>query len=319
MLKVVFMGTPALAAHSLKALVDHDFKVSLVFTQPDRPQGRGKKIGMSAVKSQALDLGLEVFQPESLKAEGVLERIKAAQPDVIVVAAYGKILPEEILNLAPLGCLNIHASLLPQYRGAAPIQWVLLDGQKETGISIMRMEKGLDTGPVLLQKKMVIPEDMDGGELYQALTEMGADALLETLPLWAAGQLEALPQKEEAATYAPRILREHEKLDWCQPAQTLLNQIRAFSPWPGAYGLWQDKEIKIIKAKAVPPEDLPEDTETEGVLPGTILAIPRKQGPVIQTGQGALQLILVRPVGKKEMDASSFLNGNPMEVGQCWH
>lgn len=318
MLKVVFMGTPALAAHSLKALVDHGYQVTLVITQPDRPQGRGKKVGMSEVKSQALELGLEVFQPEGLKEPGVLERIKEAQPEVIVVAAYGKILPEEILNLAPLGCLNIHASLLPQYRGAAPIQWVLLDGQKETGISIMKMEKGLDTGPVLLQKKIAIPEDMDGGGLYQALTHLGAEALLEALPLWADGKLSAVPQKEEEASYAPRILREHERLDWRQPAQSLVNQIRAMGPWPGAYAHWQDKEIKIIKAKAISSESLAESTVKEGGQPGTILAIPRKQGPVIQTGKGALQLIVVRPVGKNEMSASSYLNGNPMEVGQCW-
>ncbi|MEL7623615.1 MAG: methionyl-tRNA formyltransferase [Clostridiales bacterium] len=316
-MRVVFMGTPELAAEALAGLYQAGYELPLVVTQPDRPKGRGQKLAFSPVKEFALSKGLAVFQPDSLKTPDALERILEARPDVMVVAAYGRILPPAWLEAAPLGCINIHASLLPAYRGAAPIQWALLNGEKETGITIMQMDQGLDTGPILLQRRLPIPGDMNFGQLYAALAQLGSQLLLEALPLWASGRLQAQPQPAEGGTYAVRLEREHEAIDWRKTSAEIHNQIRALSPLPGASAGLGGKEIKILAAQVLTLEELA--GMTQEYEPGSILGSIRRRGPVVATGDGGLLLTFVQPVGKKPMDGWSWLNGSRLEAGQRFH
>jgi methionyl-tRNA formyltransferase len=316
------MGTPALAAKCLLGLHQAGYEIPLVVTQPDRPKGRGRKLAFSPVKELALNLGLEIYQPEKLKHEAAIEMLRQYKPDLIVVAAFGQILPKAVLDLPPLGCINVHASLLPAYRGAAPIQWALLDGLSETGVTIMLMEEGLDTGPMLLQKSIAINKTMTGEQLYNALAELGTVALLESIPLWAAGKLTPIPQQAELASYAVRIERQHERIDWQLTAASLDRQIRTFYPWPGASTQWQDKEVKLLQAELLSAEasaaylqgwqaNHPDETW----LPGMVLSLIRNQGIVVQTGEGALLVTRVQPVGKQPMDGASFVNGYRLSVG----
>jgi len=308
------MGTPQLAANCLKGLIEAGYDIPLVVTQPDRPKGRGRRLVLSPVKELALEHGLEIFQPERLRDPAAYEVLQNIAPDLIVVAAYGQILPKEVLELPPLGCINVHASLLPEYRGAAPIQWAILDGKKETGITIMLMEEGLDTGPMLLQKKIIIAEDMDFGRLYEALSQLGTQALLEAIPLWAKGELKPVSQQDALATYAQRLERQHEKIDWQKSSQQLHNQIRAFSPAPGAFALFNDREVKILAAEIADSEvNLGMET-----IPGRVLGIVRKKGPLVQTGNGALVLTRLQPTGRQPMDGASFVNGYRVTVGDCF-
>lgn len=321
-MRIVFMGTPELAAECLEGLAKAGYEIPLVVTQPDRPKGRGQKLAYSPVKEKALELGLEVFQPRRVREASAIDILRKAAPDVIVVAAFGQILPKEILDLPPYGCINVHASLLPAYRGAAPIQWALLNGEKETGITIMKMDEGLDTGPMLFKKKMEITETMTGGQLYKALSELGSSALLEALPLWAAGQLIPEPQPNGNVSYAARLERSHERIQWAWPASRIMNQIRAFQPEPGAFTCWQGKEVKILSAEVLSTAAEAEMTlrfkeamPNLEQLPGSVIGILRKQGPVIQTGEGALLLTRLKPVGKQPVDGASFVNGYRVEAG----
>jgi methionyl-tRNA formyltransferase len=308
------MGTPALAATALRALWTAGYALPLVVTRPDQPKGRGQRPGCSPVKALALELGLEVYQPAGLKENDAVERIRAAAPDVIAVAAYGGILPPALLAVPPLGCLNIHASLLPAYRGAAPIQWVLLEGEAETGVTIMKLDQGLDTGPILASRRLPIPADMDYGGLYEALSALGAALLLETLPRWAAGEL--TPQEQPAAgSYASRLERRHERIAWRDGAVSIQNRIRAFSPWPGAYTTLEGKEIKILRAEAVQEPGQPTPA-AGGAVPGAVVDIWRRRGPVVATGQGRLLLTTLQPAGKRPVDGWAWLNGSRMTIGQ---
>ena len=319
-LRIVFMGTPSLAAAALSGLHRAGYELPLVVTQPDKPKGRGQKEAFSPVKAFAVENGLPFIQPANLKEEDALARIGGASPHAVVVAAYGKLLPPAVLCAAPLGCINIHASLLPAYRGAAPIQWALLDGAKETGVTIMKMDEGIDTGPVLLREVLPIPEDMDYGGLYEALSALGARLLLEALPLWAEGRLTPQAQPQEGASYAARLTRRDEIIDWTQPAGAIRNRIRAFCPAPGASTHIGDKEIKIMDARALT------DEEAGGLLanpvlpapPGRILGMARGSGLVAAAGEGCLLVTQVKPAGKKTMDASSWINGVRLESGQCF-
>lgn len=324
-MRIIFMGTPKLAAVCLRGLVEAGYDIPLVVTQPDRPKGRGRKVVFSPVKEQALEYGLQVFQPESLREPSAYKVLQDIASDLIVVAAFGQILPKEVLDLPPLGCINVHASLLPAYRGAAPIQWAILDGKKDTGVTIMLMEQGLDTGPMLLQKKIKIPLDMTGGQLYDSLSELGTKALLEAIPLWASGQLKPIAQDDALSTYAERIERKHEKINWQKSSTKLHNQIRAFNPWPGAFAIWNDKEVKILAAEIADPEEISlfikrlQEKEPEITLdPGRVLGIVRKKGPLVQTGEGALVLTQIQPTGKKLMDGPSFINGYRVSPGDCF-
>lgn len=299
------MGTPEFAVPALKALLGSEEVVGVV-TQPDRPRGRGRKLRPSPVKEVALEADLRVFEPERIKDSAFLADLAKLAPDLIVVAAYGKILPKEILDLPRYGCWNIHASLLPKYRGAAPIQWALINGERETGITIMQMDEGLDTGPILLQKSLTIGEDETFGELYQRLAQLGAKALMEALELLKVGQLSPRPQPEDGVSYAPPIEKGMGRLDFSRPASELACLIRAFDPRPGAYTHWDGKLLKVFSPSII-PEDVSE-------APGTILGLT-EGGLGVATGKGILVLGELQLEGKKRLPAKEFLRGYSLKPG----
>ena len=308
-MRIVFMGTPLFALGSLKALVeDRDCQVVGVVTQPDRPKGRGKKIMESPVKVYALEQGLPVLQPEKIKEPAAMEALKAWQPDLIVVAAFGQFLPESILKLPKYGCINVHASLLPKYRGAAPIHYAILNNEAVSGVTIMEMAKGMDTGDMLKAVEVPIGPEMTQGELHDILEAKGAELLVEVIGDIAAGKLHPQKQEETAATFATLITRDMEKLHWEKSAQELHNQIRAFNPWPGSYTVLPNgKTLKVWISKVA-------EGAWQQAKPGTVVAAD-KHALVVAAGQGFLQLIEVQPEGKNHMGANVFVNGKHIAVG----
>jgi methionyl-tRNA formyltransferase len=301
-LKVVFAGTPDFAAVALRALIDSRHQVIAVYTQPDRPAGRGRKLQASPVKKLAEENNIPVYQPESLKGDEQQQELKNLDADIMIVAAYGLILPQAVLDIPKMGCLNIHASLLPRWRGAAPIQRAILAGDSETGITIMQMNAGLDTGDMLSTTSCPINKAETGGSLHDKLAELGAHSLLTTLDDLQAGNLSAVPQDDELATYAHKLDKQEAQLDWQQSAQQLHNQVRAFNPWPVAFFMIEDKAVRVWQTEVIDEQD------TSGNLPGTVIRA-NKKGIDIACGQGALRLLQLQPPGKKPMDAASFLNG----------
>lgn len=299
---IIFMGTPEFAVPSLQALSEEGYNLAGVVTQPDRPKGRGRKLAFSPVKEAALELKLEVFQPARIRDEGFNEQIKLLNPDLIVVVAFGQILPASILDLPPLGCINVHASLLPSYRGAAPIHRAILNGETESGVTTMLMDKGLDTGDILLKEKVVIPEDMTFGELHDILALKGAALLLKTVELWKEKKIEPLSQKGLPASYAPLLKREDELILWENPVTKIYNQIRGLEPWPGAYTYFKGTTLKIRRAEIY-------NKTGGGLSPGTVVSLVKGKGFVVQTGQGRLLVSAVQPYGKNIMTAGSFVNG----------
>jgi methionyl-tRNA formyltransferase len=295
-IRTVFMGSPDFALPTLKNL-NKAFNVVGVVTQPDRPAGRGRKMQSSEVKILAKRLGLPLIQPLSLKEESAIERIKTWRPDVIVVAAFGQILRENILNLPPYGCVNVHASLLPRWRGAAPVQAAILYDEV-TGVTIMKMDKGLDTGPILSQRKILIPKQITAGKLSDILAQMGADLLVDVLPKYIQGQIQPQLQQESQATYAPRLKKEDGVIDFNQPAEFLARKVRAFHPWPGTYTNFEGKRLKIIKAHA------DEDAKAQ---PSKRYIVENK--PAFGTVKGVLILDEVQMAGKSQMAAEDFLRG----------
>lgn len=310
-LRIIFMGTPDFAVPSLKALVKEGYEIITVITQPDRPKGRGQKLSASPVKEEALRLGLTVIQPEKINTQEVIKEIRLLNPDLIVVVAFGQILPLEILSLPPLGCINVHASLLPRYRGAAPIHWAIIQGEKESGLTTMLMDQGLDTGDMLLNEKVSILKDMTSGELHDLLALKGAILLIKTIKLWQQGQIKPVSQKELPSSYAPLLKREHELIHWEQPVEQIHNQIRGLNPWPGAYTHFAESILKIWEAKIYTLND-------SGQEPGTVTFCIKGQGFVVQTGQGQLLVTQVQPMGKKRISAESFINGYHLEVGYAF-
>lgn len=297
MTRVVFMGSPQFALPALRALAEN-YQVVGVVTQPDRPAGRGQQVTPPPVKVLAQELGLPVTQPIRLRDPQAIEQLKAWQPDLIVVAAYGQILPPDVLNLPHWGCLNIHASLLPRWRGATPIQHAILAGDAETGVTIMKMDEGLDTGPILSQRAIPITPDENAETLSEKLAKLGATLLLETLPEYLSGHLLPRPQPAEGVTLAPRLKKEDGLLDFSRPALELERRVRAFFPWPGAWFIWQGAPFKVLRARVVA------DMVAE---PGARL---RWQGwPAIGTAQGLLVLEEVQPAAKKPMSGKAFLAG----------
>jgi methionyl-tRNA formyltransferase len=290
------MGSPDFALPTLRAL-DASFDVAGVVTQPDRPAGRGRKLQQPDVKVLAQSLGLPIIQPKTLKDAEAMDQLVAWSPDVIVVAAFGQILRENILNLPPYGCLNVHASLLPRWRGAAPVQAALLYDDV-TGVTIMKMDKGLDTGPILSQREFPIPEDMTAGELFDVLAQIGADLLVETLPKYVAGKIEPRPQNDEEATYAPRLKKQDGKLNFDKPAKFLARQVRAYNPWPGAYQFYDGVRLKIYQAHA---------EEVEGAIPGKRYVFNGR--PAWGTSHGILVLDSVQAAGKTKVSGKDFLHG----------
>lgn len=295
--RVVFMGSPDFALPTLQALTDNSRVIGVV-TQPDRPAGRGRALKPPPVKTLTEDLGLPVYQPASLKKPEAIERISKWEPDVIVVAAFGQILRKNLLGLPPYGCVNVHASLLPRWRGAAPINAAILHGDAETGVTIMKMAQGLDTGPVLSTRSTPIGPEETAGELSDRLALMGAELLTETLSDYITGKIIPQPQEDEAATYAPMLTKEDGLLDFTQSAEALSRKVRAFSPWPGTFTHWQGKPLKIHRAQPLtgPAGEPGKTTVQEGL-------------PAIYTADGVLLLDQLQPAGKKPMAGEVFLNG----------
>jgi methionyl-tRNA formyltransferase len=309
-LRIVFMGTAELACASLKALLDSsDFKVAGVVTQPDRPKGRDLKLQPSPVKKTALDAGLPVWQPLRARDPDFLRELTAVNPDVLVVAAYGQILPEAMLAMPRFGGVNVHTSLLPKYRGAAPIQRAILDDEPETGVTIMKISAGLDTGDILSQQATpIFPED-NASTLHDRLAGMGAELLVKTLPAYTGDGLLPKPQNEAMATYARKITKEEGRLDWTQPARTLWNHVRAFTPWPGAFTILPVRDarkgLKIIRATVA---------ENRSGAAGEILQAD-KSGLVVACGQGALCIHELQLEGARKLAVAEFLAGHPIRPG----
>jgi methionyl-tRNA formyltransferase len=310
-MNLVFAGTPRFAAAALDALAQAGHHIPLVLTQPDRPAGRGMKTVFSDVKQTAIDLGLTVFQPATLKDDAAVARLAETRAQVMVVAAYGLILPQRVLDLFPLGCLNIHASLLPRWRGAAPIQRALLAGDAETGICIMQMEAGLDTGPVLERRSIPIASDETGASLLDRLTRLGAESIVDVLARREAGPITATPQDDGQATYAAKITRADAAIDWNAPALQAHRVIRTFDPAPGAFGTVSDTAVKLFRAEVRP--------EHHAVPPGTVLTAGR-DGIDVACGNGTVLRVteLQRPGGKR-LPAREFLTGFPLQPGERFH
>jgi len=299
MTRIVFMGTPEFAVPALEALADAHQVVGVV-TQPDRPAGRGRRLTPSPVKQVALERGLSLSQPHSLRTPEAVAQLSAWKPDVFVVAAFGQILPQDVLGLPPHGCLNVHGSLLPHWRGAAPVAAAILAGDEVTGVTIMQMDAGLDTGPVLAQREETILPDDTQATLEERLAYLGAELLVETLSAYLAGNLLPRPQPEEGATYAGQLRKEDGLLDWSRPAVELDRQVRAFTPWPGAFTTWRGQRLKVLRVVPLP--------EWHGdAPPGTVIVLA--DGVVVATGEGALRLEEVQLAGKRPMDIAPFLRG----------
>jgi methionyl-tRNA formyltransferase len=316
-MKLVFMGTPELARVNMEALLQAGFEVAAVFTQPDRPVGRGWKIEESPVKKLALEKKIPIYQPEKLKNNpGILEVLKNTKPDLIVVVAYGHFLPTEILTLPQFGCINVHASLLPKYRGASPIQAAILNGEKTTGISIIFISEKMDEGNIIAEKEVAIQPEETAGELEPRLAALGAQLLVATIPQIAAGKIKRIPQatKKIEPTYAPLIKKEDGLIDWNQPAETIKNKIRAFNPWPAAFSYLNNKYVKILRS-VVPPETPTRPAAT--FLPGEIISISKK-ATLIQTGAGLINLQEIQPEGRKVMTPFEFSLGRSLKVGDVF-
>lgn len=299
------MGTPQFAVPSLEALAER-YEIVAVVTQPDRPASRGRKLSAPAVKRAADPLGLPVLQPASLRQEEVVAHIRELEPRAMVVAAYGKILPPEVLDIPPAGVINVHPSLLPKYRGASPIAGALLAGEEETGVTIMLMDEGMDTGPILAQTVIEIPPEDTAGSLEQRLAELGAELLVETLPLWLEGRIDAQPQDEAMATYTRPISKEDAVIDWTLPAVELWHRVRAYNPRPGARTSWRGSLLKVLRAR-------PEARWGGKEKPGRVLDLQSRVA--VATGDGALFLEEVQLAGRRAMNTEAFVRGQSDFVG----
>lgn len=304
-LNIVFMGTPDFSVPSLVALHDAGYHITSVYTQPDKQRGRGKKVSYSAVKEKALELGLVVKQPDTLKDDAVIAALTAEKPDVIIVIAYGKILPKAILDIPKYGCLNVHGSLLPAYRGAAPIQYAIKDGVAESGVTIMLLDEGMDTGAILKEARISLDAKETTGTLFDKLSTLGAEALLPVVADLPAYLAKATAQDESKATYTAKIGKELAAIDWTQPAVVIERLIRTLDPHPGAYTLYDGKRLKIWSA------DVVDGTEA---APGMVLSVTKKQFTV-QTGDGALSIREVQPESRKRMATAQFLQGVSLTAG----
>jgi len=351
-MKVVFMGTAELSCASLEALArDGQFAVAAVVTQPDRPKGRELKRQPPPVKALAQQLNLPVLQPARARDEAFIAELRELAPELVVVVAYGQILPQSILDLPRYGCLNVHTSLLPKYRGAAPIQWAIANGDAETGVTLMKMDAGLDTGPIVAQLPAPIQPTDDSATLHDRLAKLGAELLVATLPDYVAGKIQPRPQPAEGVRHAPKIKKEDGRIDWHLPARTLGNRLRAFTPWPGAYTFSRSAEHRLganmpapEQAGAVPGAPQPHllkiwkvevlEKSAGGdsalrcpdaaarrphpeVKPGVILSAD-KSGVVIACGQGALRVLELQREGGRRMNAAEFLAGHPLQAGESF-
>ena len=303
-LKIVFMGTPDFAVPCLKTL-NENYEVIAVITQPDRPKGRGQKLTPSPIKEYALEHNLTVLQPEKIKTSETEEQLKKLAPDLIVVVAFGQILSKAILDIPKLGCINVHASLLPKYRGAAPIHWSIINGETKTGITTMYMDVGLDTGDMILKEEVSISAKMNTGELHDTLMNIGAKTLLQTIKQIAEGSVVRNKQNDAKASYAPLLTKELERINWLLPAQEIYNLVRGLNPWPVAFSIFKGKKLKIWQTKVI-------DNVTIGEI-GTVLSLT-ETGFTVQTGKGILEIIELQPESKRKMTAKDFVCGNQISI-----
>ena len=313
-MKTVFMGTPDFAVAILNAVKGAGHEISAVVTQPDRPKGRGNAVAMSDVKVRALELGIPVLQPEHVRNNPEFaEALRAIQPDVIVVAAFGQILPEEILKLPRLGCINVHASLLPKYRGAAPIQHAVINGDEVAGVTTMQMAAGMDTGDMLEKASVTLAPDETGGSLFDRLAAVGAELIVSTLKKAEEGTLVPEAQDEALATYAGMLDKKSGRIDWTMPAVRTECLIRGLNPWPTAYTGRAGKMLKIWKAEVVPEGE--QTAVPGGMVPGDVVTV-RKDSFSVLTGDGLLRILEVQPEGRKRMTADAYLRGYPVAEGE---
>ena len=307
-MRIIFMGTPDFSVGTLEALVEAGHEVVLAVTQPDKPKGRGKEMQFTPVKECALRHGIPVFQPKKVRDPECVEELKKYQADVCVVIAFGQILPKEILEMTPYGCINVHASLLPSYRGAAPIQWAVIRGEKISGVTTMQMDQGLDTGDMLEKTEIILDEKETGGSLHDKLAEAGAKLCVHTLDKLVQGDLTPQKQGESPTEYARMLDKKLGDINWEQSAVEIERLIRGLNPWPSAYTDWNGKTMKIWEADAVPGEN----TEK---APGTITDVT-KDDFAVQTGDGQLRVRALQIPGKKRMEADAFLRGYQVKVGE---
>jgi methionyl-tRNA formyltransferase len=300
-MKVIFMGTPAFAVPTLKKLHEKGHSIALVVTQPDKPSGRGKKLKKSEVKVAAEELNLEIFQPDKIKREENIEILKSYNPDVIVVVAYGQILSKEILSIPKYGCINVHASLLPKLRGAAPLNWAIINGETKTGVTTMQMDQGLDTGDMLLKSEVEIDENMNVGELHDILMDKGADLLVETLDKIERNELVPQKQDDSLSTYAPMLNKENRRINWNLPANNIHNLIRGLAPWPTAYFTIDGNMVKVYKSTY--------SNENSDYEPGYVIKA-NNEGIFVQAKEGTVILQEIQMPGKKRMTVDAYLRGN---------
>lgn len=323
-MRVVFMGTPDFAVGALESLIEAGHQVTAVVTQPDKPKGRGKELQMTPIKVCAQKHGIPVFQPVKIREPEAVETLRSYQADIFVVAAFGQILPEEILSMPRYGCVNIHASLLPKYRGAGPIQWAIINGEKITGVTIMRMDKGLDTGDMLFKTEVEIAPRETADTLHDKLAEAGARLIVEALAKIEAGDVTSVKQNDADSCYAKMLNKSMGKIDWQMEAEKLDCLIRGLISWPGASAVYRGKTLKIWEEEAVSEQELMtweglpgqrEGTFAGNAQPGTVIRV-EKDAFFVQTGKGALKILSVQPEGKKRMAVKDFLLGYPMKPGE---
>lgn len=316
-MKIVFMGTPDFAVGALEAIIQAGHRVCAVVTQPDKPKGRGKEMQFTPVKACALKYGIPVFQPVKIKEPEAVETLRGYDAELFVVAAFGQILSEEILSMPRYGCVNIHASLLPKYRGAGPIQWAIINGEKETGVTIMQMEKGLDTGDILLQERVLIDEKETGDSLHDKLAIAGAKLIVKAIPEIEAGTLIPVRQKEEESSYARMLQKSMGRIEWEKPAAQIERLVRGLNSWPSAYTSYHDKTLKIWESSLANISDAVQsghDTVPDQE-PGTIVSVT-KDAFYVQTGEGILKVAQIQMEGKKRIPVKDFLLGYQLREGE---
>ncbi|MRZ81097.1 methionyl-tRNA formyltransferase [Paeniclostridium sordellii] len=305
-MKIVFMGTPEFAVPCLQKIIDEGHEVLAVVTQPDKPKGRGKKLAMPPVKELALKYNIDVYQPLKAREESFVEKLKEINPELIVVVAFGQILPKSILDIPKFGCVNVHASLLPKYRGAAPLNWVIINGEEKTGVTTMYMDVGLDTGDMILKSEIPLDDEITAGELHDKMMVQGAEVLKDTIDLISKGEAPREKQNDEETCYSPIMDKSLGNIDWSKSATDIHNLIRGVNPWPSAYTTYDKQTMKIWKTKVL--DKLSEKT------PGTILSVD-KNGIEVSTGYKVLQISEIQMSGKKRMIVSEYIKGNDISTG----
>ncbi len=309
-MKIIYMGTPDFAVPALEAIIEAGHEVLLVVTQPDRPKGRGKELAISPVKECALKHGLNVFQPEKIKTPDAVEELRKYDADIYVVAAFGQLLSQEILDIPKFGCVNIHASLLPKYRGAAPIQQSIIDGERESGVTIMQMALGMDTGDILVAEALKIEDDDTGGSLFDKLSDLGGKLIVKALPMIENGEITPVPQDEEKATKCGKITKDMGRIRWDMSAKQISDLVRGLNPWPSSFTTFNGKTLKVWRAKAL--------NEAVSGNPGTVKEV-KKESFFVNTGDGVLEVFEVQLEGKKRMSVKDFLLGYDIKTGDSFN